>query len=203
MVDRARARGTQSCPEAAGTAARPRHAPAPPARLRPPSPSRRGGSWCRTLLASDRSRGQPTSLPHSRDASMPTCGALQDRGILIGAVDRRVDRDGSVDRIECVRLHEQLPQHRAARAVAAEASVTLPRRLARPKLHRQTTPRPAGPVPIDDALHNRAMIRNGRPWQPRWTAATARSVPPGHWPTPRDETPTSIAASLARLPART
>lgn len=85
-------------------------------------------------------------------------GAGKVRAVLMGTVDRRVDRHVPVNVTRSVGLGQDVREYAVPGAVGCVAAMPLPDGLPRAIPFRQITPRDPGPVAVDDAFYDAAIV---------------------------------------------
>ena len=82
-------------------------------------------------------------------------------------IDRGIDTDRPVDLARRVRVGEDLRVDQIPGAIPTEPAMTLPRRLPRPELSRQITPRGTRPIPPHNPLEHPTVLLKRPPALPR------------------------------------
>lgn len=82
-------------------------------------------------------------------------------------IDRGIDTDRPVDLARSVRVGEDLRVDQIPGAIPTEPAMTLPRRLPRPELSRQITPRGTRPIPPHNPLEHPTVLLKRPPALPR------------------------------------
>lgn len=79
----------------------------------------------------------------------------------MSTVDRRIDRHIPVNVARGISFSENMCEHTVPGAICCVAAMPFPHRLPGTIPVREITPRDPGPVPVDDALYNAAVVTEG------------------------------------------